>query len=75
MLFDQKQTNAQGNPIMTELGKQVIPGSLIPVNTLFKKSMEVFINELKDDTMAELHFTHYQKRRIKNLTRLNVMIQ
>jgi len=37
--------------------------------------MDAFINEFSDENMAELHFTHHQKRRVKNLMRLNVMVQ
>ena len=60
---------------MTELGRQVIPGSQTPLATLLKKSAEQFMEEMGDDALAELHFTHHQKRRVKNLIRLNALIQ
>lgn len=53
-LFEQK--TAQGNPQMTDMGKSVIPGSQIPVNTLYKKTMEAFQSEFEDGSIAELHF-------------------
>lgn len=60
---------------MTDLGKSVIPSSQIPVGSLYKKTMENFMDEFADENMAELHFIHHQKRRVKNLVRLNLMIQ
>ena len=56
---------------MTDLGKQVIPGSQIPVASLYKKPLEAFQAELQDENIAELHFTHHNNRRVKNLLRLN----
>ena len=60
---------------MTELGKSVIPMSQIPVATLYKKTSQAFLDELEDENIAELHFNHHSKRRVKNLLRLNVMIK
>ena len=60
---------------MTDLGKAIIPGSGVPANTLYKRTPESFIEELKDENMASLHFTHHQKRRVKNLLRLGSLIQ
>jgi hypothetical protein len=55
-LFEQKTVQGVGNPQMTDLGKSVIPGSQIPVNTLYKKTMEAFQSEFEDGSIAELHF-------------------
>ena len=60
---------------MTDLGKQVIPSSQIPASSLYKRTLESFMSEYPDEHMAELHFTHHQKRRIKNLVRLNLLVQ
>ena len=71
-LFDK---NMQGQPMMTDMGKAIIPGSKIPVETLYKRTQDQFLDELKDESMAALHFTHHQKRRCKNLLRLGALIQ
>lgn len=60
---------------MTDLGKSVIPSSQIPVASLYKRTIESFLDEFPDENMAELHFVHHQKRRLKNLGRLNLVIQ
>ena len=60
---------------MSEIGKMIIPNSQIPVNTLYKKTLEEFIHEFEDTSIAELHFNHHQNRRVKNLHRLNAMIK
>ena len=44
---------------MSDVGKQVIPGSQIPVNTLYKKTIEEFKSEFEDPSIAELHFNHH----------------
>ena len=60
---------------MSEIGKSIIPNSQIPVNTLYKRTLEEFINEFEDTALAELHFNHHQNRRVKNLHRLNAMLK
>lgn len=72
-LFEQKTSS--GNPQMTELGKSVIPGSQIPVNSLYKKTMEAFQSEFEDISIAELHFSHHQNRRVKNLLRIQAILK
>lgn len=71
-MMEQKAGSA--NPVITELGKQVLPMTQIPVNSLLKRTIESFQAELVDETMANLHFVHHTKRRIKNLLRLNETI-
>ena len=44
---------------MTDLGKALIPGSQIPVNTLYKRTQDQFMDEIPDENMAVLHFTHH----------------
>ena len=60
LLFDVKQTNAQGLPQMTEEGKQVIPNSQIQVSSLYKKSLDMFKDEFPDEDIALLHYSHHQ---------------
>ena len=56
---------------MTELGKQVIPSSQIPVATLYRRSIDVFQGEAGDPKIAELHYNHHSRRRAKNLLKIN----
>lgn len=74
-LFDVKGEKVNGNPVMTDAGKRVIPGSQIPVATLYKKSRDAFLEELQDENMADLHYGHHQKRRVKNLLRLQDLLR
>ena len=46
----------------------------IQANTLFKRSLESFMNKLGDEKLADMHYAHHNKRRIKNLLRLNETI-
>ena len=74
--FELKQAGGQyGAPQMTDLGKSVIPMSQIPVTTLYKRTLESFQQEFEDENIAELHFNHHAKRRVKNLLRLNLLIK
>jgi hypothetical protein len=45
ILFDIKASGNLKVPQMTELGKSVIPMSQIPVATLYKKTMQSFMDE------------------------------
>lgn len=49
--------------------------SHIPVNTLVKRTMDSFQAEFADEKIAELHFAHYAKRRVKNLLKLNETVK
>ena len=44
---------------MTDLGKSVVAMSQIPVNTLYKRSLQAFLDEIQDENIAELHFNHH----------------
>ena len=46
----------------------------IQANTLYKRNLESFQNEFADEKMANMHFAHHNKRRVKNLLRLNETI-
>ena len=74
ILFDPAKTNKQGDPIMTELGKQVIPSSQIPVATLYRRGVDSFESEVDDPRIAELHYNHHARRRTKNLLKINSLI-
>ena len=60
---------------MTEVGKSIIPGSQIPASTLYKRTLDSFLAEYPDENIADLHLGHHQKRRIKNLLRLNTLLK
>jgi len=47
----------------------------IPVNTLYKRNLDSFETEYADEKIATLHYTHYTKRRVKNLCRLNETVK
>ena len=68
---------AQGNtaPALTDIGKQVIAMAQIPINTLYKKNLEVFQTEFADENIADLHYNHHMKRRVKHLLRLSEVIR
>ena len=59
---------------MTDLGKQVIPTSQIPVATLYKRGLDAFQSEVEDQNIAELHYNHHARRRVKNLLKINGLI-
>ena len=60
---------------MTDLGKQVIPSSQIPVATLYKRGIDQFESEVEDARIAELHYNHHLRRRTKNLLKINSLIK
>ena len=62
-------------PQMSELGRLIIPGSQVPIATLYKRTLDDFCAEFEDQAIAELHFNHHSNRRIKNLLRLNAIIK
>ena len=67
--------NASKVPVLSEIGKKVVPNAMIPVETLYKRPLDSFLDEFDDENIAELHFKHHKKRRVKNLVRLNAMIK
>ena len=75
ILFDSTVKNKQGDPSMTELGKQVIPSSQIPVATLYRRGIDSFESEVDDPKIAELHYNHHVRRRTKNLLKINNLIK
>lgn len=60
---------------MSELGRLIIPGSQVPIATLYKRTLDDFCAEFEDQAIAELHFNHHANRRVKNLLRLNAIMK
>ena len=57
-------------PELSELGIEVIRGTGIQIANLYKKTEADFAAEFPDPKIAELHFFHFQKRRVKTLLKL-----
>ena len=51
MLFDVKNV-INGQPNMTELGRQTIPSLQIQASTLYKRTLDSFIAEFEDEKIA-----------------------
>lgn len=58
MCFEASKT-ASGPATLTEIGKQAVAMSQIPVAALQKKGIEAFQAEYADENIAELHFNHH----------------
>ena len=69
------QNQAGGAPQLSDVGKQATNMAKVPLPSLYKRTLESFQSELADDNMAALHFNHHQKRRIKNLLKLNDVLK
>ena len=72
LVFDVKEQAARNAkaPILTELGRELCGMLKIQTDTILKKTEKDFEQKYPDKDIAALHFAHHQKRREKNLIKM-----